>query len=175
MVREIRDYQIAFVGLKPGVHHFNYEVDDAFFSSFQQSLVPGGRVFVDLSFDKKDRLFVLNFDISGIVKTECDRCTAPLDLPIHGNYTMYVKVGDRREQDVDSEEVMWIFEGESLLDVSDLIYQFIHLALPIQKVHPQKSDGTTGCDPKMLQLIKTLEPKTETDSRWDVLSNLNKN
>ncbi len=29
-------FDIAFVGLKPGVHEFNYEVDDKFFADFQQ-------------------------------------------------------------------------------------------------------------------------------------------
>ena len=26
-----RTFEIAFVGLKPGIHEFNYEVDDKFF------------------------------------------------------------------------------------------------------------------------------------------------
>ena len=27
-----RQFEIAFVGLKPGIHEFNYELDDKFFS-----------------------------------------------------------------------------------------------------------------------------------------------
>jgi hypothetical protein len=26
-----REFEIAFVGLKPGIHEFTYEVDDSFF------------------------------------------------------------------------------------------------------------------------------------------------
>jgi len=31
-----REYEIAFVGLKPGVHQFEYRIDDKFFTAFQQ-------------------------------------------------------------------------------------------------------------------------------------------
>jgi len=29
-----REYEIAFVGLKPGIHEYHYEVDDKFFSAY---------------------------------------------------------------------------------------------------------------------------------------------
>ena len=31
-----REFEIAFVGLKPGIHKFDYEIDDRFFEAFQQ-------------------------------------------------------------------------------------------------------------------------------------------
>ena len=93
-MKDLRAYQIPFVGLKFGEHHFNFVLESSFFSHFEESLVKEGQVFVDLTFDKKERLFVLNFDISGSIKSECDRCGQPFDLPIHGNYTIYVKGGD---------------------------------------------------------------------------------
>ena len=31
-----REFEIAFVGLKPGVHEYSYEIDDRFFEAFQQ-------------------------------------------------------------------------------------------------------------------------------------------
>ncbi|MEJ7680103.1 MAG: hypothetical protein WKG06_20035 [Segetibacter sp.] len=31
-----REYEIAFVGLKPGEHNFSYEITDKFFEPFQQ-------------------------------------------------------------------------------------------------------------------------------------------
>ena len=32
-----RKFDIAFVGLKPGIHEFNYEVDEKFFTDYQQA------------------------------------------------------------------------------------------------------------------------------------------
>ena len=31
-----RDFEIAFVGLKPGIHEYHFEITDKFFESFQQ-------------------------------------------------------------------------------------------------------------------------------------------
>ena len=31
-----REFEIAFVGLKPGIHEFNYLIDERFFEAFQQ-------------------------------------------------------------------------------------------------------------------------------------------
>lgn len=177
-MKDLRAYQIPFVGLKLEEHHFNFVLEDAFFSHFEDSLVKQGKVFVDLIFDKKDRLFVLNFDISGSVASECDRCGQAFDLPIHGNYTMYVKVGDEREEDKDNEDVIWISDGDSVLDVSEMMYEFVHLSIPIKKTHPDKKNGEPGCDPEILKLLATEkeeEDKKEIDPRWDILNNLSKN
>ncbi len=166
------------MGLKPGIHHFNYELGDVFFGHFPESQVKRAKVFVDLALDKKERLFVLNFDISGSVATDCDRCGQPFDLPIYGNYTLYVKVGDKREEDKDNEEVMWIPESESQLDVSGPMYEFIHLSLPMVKVHPDTREGKPGCDPEILKLLETsdeTEHKEDHDPRWDILNDLNIN
>ncbi len=178
MLNDLREYQIPFVGLKAGVHHFNYELDEAFFGQFPESQVQQGKVFVDLALDKKERLFVLNFDISGSIATECDRCGQQVDLPIHGNYTLYVKLGDKREEDKDSEEVMWLPDSESMLDVSGPMYEFIHLSVPMAKVHPDTRTGEPGCDPEILKLLtQEEEPEEEkhTDPRWDKLNDLNIN
>ena len=32
-----RKFDIAFVGLKPGIHEFNYEVDEKFFTDYRQT------------------------------------------------------------------------------------------------------------------------------------------
>lgn len=178
MLNDLREYQIPFVGLKPGVHHFNYELDEAFFGHFPESQVQQGKVFVDLSLDKKERLFVLNFDISGSIRTECDRCGQLFDLPIHGNYPLYVKLGDKREEDKDSEEVMWIPDNESLLDISGPMYEFIHLSVPMVQVHPDNRDGKPGCDLEILKLLQQPEEADEDtvkDPRWDKLNDLNIN
>ncbi len=175
-MKDLRAYQIPFVGLKLGEHHFNFVLESSFFSHFEESLVNEGQVFVDLTFDKKERLFVLNFDISGSIKSECDRCGQPFDLPIHGNYTIYVKVGDEREEDKDNEDVVWISEGDSMVDVAEMIYEFVHLSLPIKKTHPDLKNGEPGCDPEIIKLLGIAEAeKKDIDPRWDILKNLSKN
>lgn len=172
----MREYQIPFAGLKPGLHHFNFELDETFFEHFAESQIHTSRIFADLALDKKERLLVLNFDISGSFETECDRCGQLFNLPIHGNYSMYVKIGDAREEDRDNEEVIWLGEHASMVDITEMLYEFVHLSIPMHRVHPDRPDGTPGCDPAILErLSKKEDNKNDTDPRWNILSKLHKN
>lgn len=163
---------IPFIGLKTGIHHFNYELDKTFFSHFEKSLVSESRIFADLAFDKKDRLFILNFDISGSIFTECDRCGQEFDLPVHGNHTLYVKLGDMREEDEDNEEVIWLPESEVAIDVSEHLYEFIHLCIPMHKTHADNPEGSMGCDPEITKQLGEHHDESTIDPRWEVLKKL---
>lgn len=170
-----REYIIPFIGLKEGLHHYNYEIKKEFFSHFEDSQVQECSLFADVAFDKKERLFILNFDISGTIESECDRCGQIFQLPVHGNHTLYVKIGDLREEDENNEDVIWLNESESNLDVSEMLYEFIHLSIPIRKIHPDRADGTEGCDPEILKRLTENKPLHEQDPRWDVLNKLSNN
>ena len=52
-----RDFEIAFVGLKPGVHEFNYTITDKFFVDFQQQDFRNCLANVKLVLDKKNRFY----------------------------------------------------------------------------------------------------------------------
>ncbi len=176
MVEKMREYKIPFVGLKNGLHHYNYEITDIFFAVYKDSLVKKGNVFVDIAFDKKDRLFKLEFDISGRVECECDRCGETFMLPIHEQYIVFVKTGNAEEVDVDEDDIIWIKETDSMLDVSKLIYDFINLSIPIMKIHPDKKNGEPGCPPEILMMLGIKKNQEELkDPRWDQLNKLNKN
>ncbi len=175
VMKELREYQIPFIGLKNEVHHFNYEIDERFFANFEESLVKRAKVFIDISFDKKDRLFILNFDVSGSIETDCDRCGETFNLPIHGNYSLYVKIGEMPTDNSIDEDVIWIAEGASVLDVAESIYDFIHLSIPMKKTHLNKTDGTLGCNQEILKKLGLHDDQQEADPRWDILKSLTKN
>lgn len=158
--------------MKTGIHHFNYELNENFFSHFESSLVNKSRIFADLTFEKKERLFILNFDISGSIATECDRCGQDCDLAVHGNHTLFVKLGDMRKEDEDNEEVIWIPENEVVLNIAELLYEFIHLSIPMHRVHPEKPNGVSGCDPEIIKHIGEKHAENTTDPRWEVLKKL---
>ncbi len=48
-----REFEIAYVGLKPGVHEFNYLIDDLFFEPFQKQDFRNCKANVKLTLDKK--------------------------------------------------------------------------------------------------------------------------
>jgi uncharacterized metal-binding protein YceD (DUF177 family) len=56
-------------------------------------------------------------------------------------------------------------------------YEYILLALPIQRVHPDDKNGESTCDPGMLDKLKEhiIIEEPETDPRWDELKKLMNN
>ena len=63
-----RDFEIAFVGLKPGIHEYNYEINDKFFEGFQQQDFSNCKANVKLTLDKKNSFMLLKFEIGGTLE-----------------------------------------------------------------------------------------------------------
>ena len=51
-----KEFEIAFVGLKPGIHEFTFEVDDKFFAGVETRDFTNCTAFVKLQLDKKTGL-----------------------------------------------------------------------------------------------------------------------
>ncbi|WP_255578209.1 DUF177 domain-containing protein [Chitinophaga sp. sic0106] len=160
-----RDFEIAFVGLKPGVHTFQYEVDESFFENYD-----GPRDFsnckatVNLNLDKKSNFFMLKFEIGGTATVNCDRCGEPFELQLWDDFNHVVKLVDNPEEMNESEEdpdVSYISRTESHLNVSDLIYEFIHLSIPMQHIHPDTADGKSGCNPKVIEMLERMNQQAK--------------
>lgn len=169
------EYRIPFVGLKLGVHHFTYEIEDEFFAEFENAVLKESKAKVELSFDKKDNFFVLDFFIGGTVMVDCDRCSENFHQELLDEYRVYIKFDDEaKESGEQHEDVIFISSSDSHIDISQLIYEFINLSVPVQKICPPKKDGTPGCNEKVLAILKQGDShnKTETDPRWSVLKNL---
>lgn len=176
-MKGLREFEIAFVGLKVGVHKFNYEIDGRFFNHFKDSLIHDCKVRVRLEFDKKETFFTLVFFIDGAVKAECDRCLVPFDKEIFGDFTCYVKFSDKAHQLANEDEVLFIGREETVLDVSQLIYEYINLCLPMQRSGCEKPGEEPQCNKEVLKYIAREEDHApreegEIDPRWAALKKL---
>ena len=78
-----REFEIAFVGLKPGIHDYAYEIADQFFEPFQQQDFRNCKADVKLHLDKKSSFMLLKFEIGGTLEVVCDRCNNYLPLQIY--------------------------------------------------------------------------------------------
>lgn len=158
-----RDFSIAFVGLKPGVHVFNYEIDERFFEAFQEQDFRNCRAQVKLELDKKNGFMLLKFEIGGTVEVTCDRCNSNLPLDLWDEFTVTVKMVENPEQmneQEDDPDVYYIGHGESHLDVEDWIYEFINLAIPMHKTCAfEKLDGPY-CNPSAREMLRKLDIAT---------------
>jgi len=166
----LQNYVIPFSGLKPGAHQYDFEVDDRFFESFEDQEISQGDIHVDLMLEKQERMLVLEFDIKGKVNIMCDRCLDLYDQPVSGKERLIVKFGEDYHEE--SEEVIVIPESEHQLDVSHYIYEFIHLLMPLKRVHPNDEEGISSCNLDITGRMEAHENDKSTDPRWDALKNL---
>jgi uncharacterized metal-binding protein YceD (DUF177 family) len=173
-----REFEIAFVGLKPGEHNFLYNITDSFFERFEKPEFHDAEIEVKLVLDKKPSTFFLKFFINGKVVIPCDRCADDYPLVLWDEFELLVKVIEDIEverKSADDPEVAYMGRSESMLDVSTWIYEFIILSIPIQHIHPDHEDGSSGCNP---EVISFLEKSKEEASKlvWKDLQKLkNKN
>nr|WP_234445668.1 DUF177 domain-containing protein [Carboxylicivirga marina] len=174
----MRNYGIPFKGLKEGKHLFNYEIGEEFFKLFEQPLVEKGGLRADVELNKSSALLTLSFKIDGDVETVCDNCLETLTLPVENESLMYIKFGE--EYDEPTEEIIVLPHEENEINVAQLIYEFICVALPIRHVHPEDEDGNVTCDAEMVNQLDNylVEEKTDEeqdddiDPRWAALKNL---
>jgi Predicted metal-binding, possibly nucleic acid-binding protein len=166
-----RDYEIAFVGLKPGLHVFNYQIHDNFFEHVEQKDFESANVDVKLTFDKKNGLFLLHFDINGSVKIACDRCGDFFELQLWDEFDLVVKqvddelVESKNETDA---EVAYIARSQSTLDVSGWIYEFIILSIPMQRLHPDDENGNSTCNPDTIKYLNQ-QNQSSSNALWSQL------
>ncbi len=165
-------YSIAFKGLSQGKHIFDYNIDDKFLSEFDGGVVDKGKVAVRITLEKQSSLMILWFDVKGTVNVQCDRCLEIYDQPIEGLERIFVKFGEKEYTEGD--DVIWVSTNDYQLNVAQLIYEFVCLAIPIKKVHPEDEDGNTTCDPEMIEKLDkyVVREGEEMNSVWNDLKKL---
>jgi uncharacterized metal-binding protein YceD (DUF177 family) len=167
-----REFEIAFVGLKPGIHEYEYEITDRFFEAFQQQDFFNCKATVKLTLDKKTGFMLLKFEMGGSLEVVCDRCNNNLPLELWDDFNITVKMVDEPELMNNQEEdpdVYYISNGESHIDVANWIYEFINLSIPMQRTCTfEKMDGP-HCNPtarEMLNKLNSGDKEQKTNPIW---------
>jgi uncharacterized metal-binding protein YceD (DUF177 family) len=168
-----KEYIIQFAGLSLGEHRYEFNIGDKFFESYDYSEIKRADILVELSLLKQSTMMILEFNISGTVKTDCDLCTEEFDLPIHGTHRLIVKVGGHETGDED-DDIIYVAANEHELDIEQYIYEYIALSLPIRRVHPEGE-----CDEEVLKKLKGYiidhNDEPSSDPRWEKLKNIKLN
>jgi uncharacterized metal-binding protein YceD (DUF177 family) len=168
----LREYAISFRGLKEGKHNFEFVVNNSFFDQFDSSEVSKGLVTVYLELIKHAQFLELHFELSGKVTVACDRCLEPFVLGIEHNAVLYIRFGEKSFEQ--TEEVTILADSANEIRLEQYIFEYIHLALPYQRMHPE-IDGHSGCDPEMIKKLENHTIRNESngeDPRWDKLKGL---
>jgi len=175
METKFEDFAIKYIGLKQGLHHFDYQLDNTFFDKFDYQEFQHSDIQVDVHLNKKNTQLEFDFHIKGTVNINCDITLEPFDLPLENVMSILVKFGDEFEE-VD-EKLVIIPRGEYEFQIEQYIYETVLLALPSKRVHPGVEDGTLDSeilDKLNYHSVDKNDKKEEKtiDPRWDKLKNL---
>jgi uncharacterized metal-binding protein YceD (DUF177 family) len=167
-------FAIQFAGLKSGSYNFEFAINDSFFEKFTESEIKKGKVDVHVELQRQARMMVLLFNMKGSVMLTCDRCLDEFDIPVDSQTKLIVNFG--KDNSEDSEEIITISESENEINVAQFIYEFIHLALPMKRVHPDDEKGNPTCNSEVMKKLKehtsTTSENNEEDPRWELLKKL---
>jgi uncharacterized metal-binding protein YceD (DUF177 family) len=175
----MKDFEIQFSGLQLGLHEFEFEMNTSFFEYFQEKdrdiqSISQADLMAHVDFEKRENMLVFEFSISGNVTLPCDRCTSDMEIELSADRRIVGRFSD--EETWHDDEIIHIPLSAYKYDVSELLFEFVMLAIPSKNVHNE-----SDCDPEMLQKIEeylvenkdsSSEDNDDIDPRWAKLKNL---
>jgi uncharacterized metal-binding protein YceD (DUF177 family) len=177
------EFELAWQGLKLGEHIFDYQLGIDFLKEKGdlQEDIKDIEANVTIKFVKHESFFELHFDIGGYIITPCDRCGDDFKLNLWDEFDLIVKLSDTEtaeEMDEDA-DVVFVPRSETVLDISNWIYEFIVLSFPLQRIHPDNANGEPDCNKEALKLLGKLaeQPEEKKNDIWKGLQSIkiNKN
>ena len=162
------DTTIRFSGLKPGVYEYGFTLGRAFFERFKNDEIVDGEVQISAHMERLEHTLMFSFSVDGKVTVECDRCLAPMEVPITGTESLCVRFSDT--ETTDDEDVVVLPEHAYELDLSQWLYEYVAVRIPMQHMHPEGE-----CDPAVAAYLSaeaTADGNDGIDPRWEALAKL---
>ena len=169
MVRRA-DYNIDIFKLSNSSHQYDFDFDDSFFDLFEESLITKGNGKVDLILLKSDSFIELKFEIAGDIELVCDRSLEPFRHKLELKNKLLLKFGEDWEEL--SDEILMMPRGEQTINVSQYIYEFIGVSIPMKKLHPKFNDEDEDDDFIYSSEDSDDDNNTTVDPRWKKLKDL---
>ena len=168
----LKSFEINLTRLENGIHHFQFELVPDFFKTFENNLVKEGFGSASMKMDKSEAIIALNFMIKVNVILTCDLSLESYKESLICEKKHIVRFGLTNEEL--SDEISVIEMGTQALDVSNYIYEYVSLEIPMKKVHPKLRDQKRA---ELVYKDKTTslndqEQNDTMDPRWEVLKKI---
>ncbi len=153
------DFIVPLNGLAQGRTEFRRRVGKEFFDHFENSEILDAGLDVDVFVEKSGRFIGVDCEIEGDVTVTCDRCLEDLTLPVSTGFKLSVKFGSSAEEGAGMEgerEIVVLPVTDADLDLSQTVYDYICLSLPVQRVHEEG-----GCNPEALRYLSSEDAQEE--------------
>lgn len=176
-MKENRQYKIDIYGLKIGVHEFDFEFDEKLFENIEDSVLETGHGKCAIVLDKKETLISIDFKIEGVIGLICDRSVEPFDYPISIEETLMIKYGEAFDDSRD--DLLIIPSTQESINVESHIYEYLTLAVPMKKIHPDFEDEIEEEDEEIALVYTSEDEQSDEkenddviDPRWAALKNI---
>ena len=167
-------YKINLGAITNGSNLFSFEIKDTFFDAYAFSEVRNADITATALLEKNSKKLELNLSIDGqIHKLLCDLCAEELSMDISAETKVIIqKTNDNL---FSTDEIFYVKTSENSIDLKQLIFELIVLNIPKKRQHALNNKGNSVCNKEMINLVNKYTKKKEntSDSRWDVLKDLN--
>ena len=137
----MRRFIIPLNGWAAGERKFRFQADTEFFHSFGNTEILDADVNAEAAVRKSGGQKVeAVLHLQGTVTVPCDRCLEPLALPV----------------DAEPSEVLTPGETLNDWDLSQAVYDYVCVSLPLQKTHPEGE-----CNPDTVRFLSRHAPGNE--------------
>ncbi len=161
---ENKEFIIQIKGLQIGKHKYIFPISGSFFRSFENSQILDAELEAEVTLEKGGGWMNVTADITGDVTVECDRCLDDVKLPMDFECTMAVKFA-KSVEDNDGDEFIIMDPTDNELDLTQFLYDYVCLNLPLQKVH---NEGE--CNKEMMEKLGNVNSHLEK-SEDDMVAN----
>ena len=128
---------IPLNGWAAGERKFRFHADTEFFHKFDNIEILDADVNGEIRVTKEGMQKVeAVLHLQGTVTVPCNRCLEPVVIPVEANPSEVLAPGE--------EEVDW--------DLSQAVYDYVCLSLPLQRVHPEGE-----CNPDTVRFLSRRE------------------
>lgn len=181
----LRDYEVEIIRLKEGKHIFSFDVNDQFFKNFEDNnILSKGSLAATLVLKKDVNVIEAIIKIEGTVELVCDRSLEVFDYPLETVQKVLYKYGP--EEAEINDEIYVITRDTPKINFAQLIYEFILLAIPAKKIHPdyleEMDEDDFDREGKLVYLSEqgwegddeNTSSEEDSDPRWEILKKLKK-
>ena len=124
----------------------------------------GGEVEVNVHIERVTDTYELTATLTGTVTVACTRCGTPAPVSVETQEYLLVKLGAEYQEE--SAEELIIPRGDARLDLTEILYEWVVLSLPITKGH-----AVGSCPPEWESLFRAhaaADPSEQQtpDPRW---------
>ncbi len=164
--------------MKDGNHEFHFSLDTRFLETFSRNFFDLPVLEIGVLLNTSETMIKADLRIQGEVQLICDRSLDPFTHRVDEKVTHFFKFGEEEKELSDELDV--ISKERVAIDLDQLIYDTVALALPSKKLHPrfrkEEEDGEEDGE-----IVYSSEEATGSatdsntmDPRWEKLRDLNR-